>query len=425
MRLAYWNAGLWAVGNGLASTLLVVYLALEYGARGLAISLILAAPRLAGLLRMGVPPLLRRVGRRKAMCLAGFAMSSALLLALPIVSAPGVLGSDTTALAALVLLWSGYHLLEYSATVALWSWLGDVAPRRVRGRFIGRRERWLTLGRIAGMLGCGLLAYGWEQLLPDQPGWIAYAVPAALGALAMALSLLPLAAMPAFADTLAATPGPSLAELAAPLRDRRFLGLLVFGCWFSTCNGLTQAAQSIYPKSVLGISLLWLLALQCLMRLGQSGISPAVGRFCDRYGNRPAMIAAQFVVALGPLFYLLATPSAPGWIALGWAAWIAYAGLNVGLPNLTLKFGGPRHAASYIATFFAVTGVFYGVSTVLGGIAWDWLREDARSAAWASGALDAFGYLFVLGAAGRMLGVPLLMRIREPGAWRWPEILRR
>lgn len=54
-RMAYRNGGIWALGNGLTSSTLVVYLALELGApgAGLAISMILAAPRIAGLLLLG------------------------------------------------------------------------------------------------------------------------------------------------------------------------------------------------------------------------------------------------------------------------------------------------------------------------------------------------------------------------------------
>ncbi len=55
MWLANVNAGLWAIGNGLISTTLVFYLAVELGAAGLAASCVLAAPRFAGLLRLGVP----------------------------------------------------------------------------------------------------------------------------------------------------------------------------------------------------------------------------------------------------------------------------------------------------------------------------------------------------------------------------------
>src|SRR5689334_12984707 len=90
IRLAMVNATLWAVGNGLATTTLVTYLARELGAKGLAVSLILASATMVGLLRQLTPWLVARVGSRKQFCLGMYGASAMLLLFLPIGAAPGV-----------------------------------------------------------------------------------------------------------------------------------------------------------------------------------------------------------------------------------------------------------------------------------------------------------------------------------------------
>ena len=87
MWLANANAALWATGNGLVSTLLVIYLAADLGAKGLAVSLILAAPRFAGLLRLGVPALMARLHARKAVCITAYVISSVVLCGVPAVAA--------------------------------------------------------------------------------------------------------------------------------------------------------------------------------------------------------------------------------------------------------------------------------------------------------------------------------------------------
>ena len=97
-----------------------------------------------------------------------------------------------------------------------------------------------------------------------------------------------------------------------------FCGCLVFGCWFSFFNGITQSAQNYYPMHVLGISLFLSLSLQTGMNLGQWTVSPWLGRLADRLGNRPVMFVCQLLVAAGLLFFAAATPahwggsSAPG-----------------------------------------------------------------------------------------------------------------
>jgi hypothetical protein len=91
MALANANAGLWAVGNGLVSTLLVIYLAADLGASGFAVSMILAAPRFAGLLRLGVPALMAKVVARKRLCVVSYFASALFLCAIPMAAMGRVL----------------------------------------------------------------------------------------------------------------------------------------------------------------------------------------------------------------------------------------------------------------------------------------------------------------------------------------------
>jgi len=105
-RLAFWNGALWAIGNGLASTTLIIYLARELHAErfGLGIGLIAAAPQIVGILRWGTPGLVRRLGNLKTFCVVTFLLSAGLLLMLPWLCAPGRLASPQESLTVLILL---------------------------------------------------------------------------------------------------------------------------------------------------------------------------------------------------------------------------------------------------------------------------------------------------------------------------------
>ena len=128
MALANANAGLWAIGNGLVSTLLVIYLAADLGASGFAVSMILAAPRFAGLLRLGVPALMAKVVARKRLCVVSYFCSALFLCAIPTAAMFGQHIGSGRAIAMLVAAWCSYHVTEYCGTVTLWSWLGDLTP---------------------------------------------------------------------------------------------------------------------------------------------------------------------------------------------------------------------------------------------------------------------------------------------------------
>ena len=414
-RLAYWNGAIWAIGNGLAGTTLVVYLALDLGAGriGLGIALILAARHVVGLLRLGAPALIGRLVDRKRFCLGAFLAGTLLLLSLPAAAAPGWLPSPGASLAALVLLWCGYHLLQYVGMVALWSWLADLVRLRIRGRFLGQRERWMVLGEAAGALCCAAFVWGWHYWHPAERQWIAYVVPAVVGCGYFIAALLPLALMPAAAGSRSVRRGATLREMLLPLRDTRFLRLLLFGCWFSFSNGLTQSVQFSYPKLLLAaVAPVALLVAQTGMCIGQLTISPWMGRLADRLGNRPVMLGSLLLVAQGPLFYYFSTPDHRWWFVGAWMVWIAYAGLNVCLPNLMLKLSPGESNTPYIATYFTVTGLCYAANTILGGVLYDRYRNHTFTF-FGDLTLSYYQWVFLLGWMARSLGVLVLLLVIE------------
>ena len=414
-RLAYFNGAIWGIGNGLAGTTLVVYLALELGAGkiGQGVSLILAARHVVGLLRLGAPAMIGRLADRKTFCLGMFLLSTLLLFGLPWIAAPGRLPTPAASLTALVVIWCLYHLLQYLATVALWSWLADLVPLRIRGRFLGRRERWMVAGEAAASICGGLFVWGWRQTHTAELAWIGYAIPAMLGAGYMLAALVPLWKMPAAATSRIVRCGATFRAMLAPFADSRFLRLVAFGCWFSFFNGVTQSAQHIYPAQVLGVGLFVMLALRTAMRGGQLAVSPQLGRLADRLGNRPVMLVSLILVAAGPLFFLLSTPAEPWWFAAAWIVWIAYAGLNVCLPNLMLKLSPGDCNTPYIATYFTVTGLCYAAATIAGGVLLDYCRHDMFAVPGMAVELDFFQYSFLFGWITRSLGVVVLLLVVE------------
>ncbi len=327
---------------------------------------------------------------------------------------------------------------------ALWAWLADVVPRQVRGRYFARRQILQLVVLIPTILLSGWFADSWRDKYgksDPQKMLLGYAIPNSVGAAALMVSLVPLLAMPAAlsrrrlsvpvfnASHTARLKGSSIAgqqwsSITAPWRDARFWPLLVFGCWLSFSNGLTQAVQNIYPKEVLALGIFALAVMRTVMQLGQMGYAAWIGPMSDRFGNRPVLILSQIFLALAPLFFLSASPEHPWIVAGAWVMWSAYAGLNICLPNLSLKLGGNANAASYIATYFGVTSVFYAASTVIGGYLFDELKNDsAIQLVMQLG--GPFAFFFWIAWLLRSTAVFWLFAIPEPGARTWREILFR
>ena len=117
MTLSYVNAALWAIGNGLVSTTLVIYLVFGRSGSDLAVSLILAAPHFAGLLRLAVPALMARLIRRKTISIVAYLASALVLCVIPLSAVVGVSQGAVATIWALVAAWCVYHLLEYVGTI--------------------------------------------------------------------------------------------------------------------------------------------------------------------------------------------------------------------------------------------------------------------------------------------------------------------
>jgi Na+/melibiose symporter-like transporter len=325
--------------------------------------------------------------------------------------------TDTFSISILVGAWCAYHLAEYVGTVALWSWLGDLTPRRLRGRLLGHRERWLVAGRLVGLAASASLALIWPWLLPRGPRWQPLALSAAIGAVMMLAAVIPLAKMPAVRHAPSAVPRAPWRTLGRAFCDPAYRRLLVFSCWFSVVNGIAAAAQEVYPIRVLGLGYPVRQMLQGAMRTGQLAIAPWMGRLVDRWGNRPVIVVTQLITATAPLFFLAATPDRPWLVAGAFAVWIAYAGLNVGLDNIKLKLASESNNAPYIATYYALSDLFNGLAIVAGGLLLERLLADG------SQAMRLYAQVFLLAWIGRTLAAGLAARIIEPGARRLRDLV--
>jgi len=427
LRLGLWQGAIWAIGNALTTGSLISYLARDLGAQGLALSLVLAAPNLGGVLRLCAPALLDRAGTARRACLQISLASYLLLAALPLLAASMPQRLHGPVVVAMIGLLFAHQMLEYLGLVALWDWWADLVPQRIRGRYFGRRQMWQLAVTVPTLLASGYFADQWREKYRDQPEQLvwAYCLPIAVGVLFLLGSLLPLMRMPATRRYARDRANVLAAEVARPFVDRAFWSVLVFRAWFSLANGISQTVQNvIYPKDVLGLGVAPMAGMRVTTQIGQLAAAPWVGRWSDRWGNRPLLIVAQALVSSSLLFYLAATGPPTRWLL--WGAWVLFAAYvvhNICLPNLVLKFAPAGSAAAYVASHDVVGSIFHAVATIAGGALFDLLRAhspDATSEPYRSCVI-----VLVAGLTMRSVGVVLLRFIHEPGAWTWRQILRR
>ena len=213
------------------------YLSSEHlRAKGFYISLILAAPRLVGVLRLGTPLWIEKVGDPRKFSIATFLISAVFLLTLAVVGTPGVLSAPQASLMALVLLWTTYHFFEFLGVVSLWAWIGETVPSQVRGRFIGERGAILNICQVASMILSGWGNFQWKEHCNDvgkpEQIWYGYVLCATAGALLMATAVWPLIRATLRAQTISgrrATASTSLRDIFKPFGDAGFRRFLFYG----------------------------------------------------------------------------------------------------------------------------------------------------------------------------------------------------
>ncbi len=421
-----WNAFLWGLGNGFISTSLIIYMINALACKkedpaqiGLAIAWIIAAPRLIGLLRIFAPDLIDWSGSRRRICIAGYFLSPLILLLLPLLMP--VLSrlpvSDLTAVFCLIgLIWGGYHLIEYFATVSLWSWIGDFVCQKRRARFLARRERAMICGQIPAMLTAGL--YSWlcpKDLFAPEDQWRIYFPMTIIGIVFLLTASGPLLTIDEVPWKKAETLQERFQRLTAPIRSSVFLPILLFGAWIQTANGLTQSAQSVFQIRLLGVSMLTALALQSVTRVGQMLSAPGTARLIERKGNYFAAALALLIVSCGPLFYLFSDPDR-WWLIIGAAlVWIAWIGVNVGMNNLILSLAPPDGRSSYIALYFTVSTFAFGTASLIGGRIFDRFKNFVFSLPFVDYQISYYHLAFLTGWILRLTGLIFLY-------WSWRKL---
>ena len=128
----------------------------------------------------------------------------------------------------------------------------------------------------------------------------------------------------------------------------------------------------------------------------------------------PVLVVSQVLVSLSLLFFLVATPSQWWWVIGAYVLWIAYAGVNTAMPKLMLSLTPKAQYTSYAAAWYAWLELVYALSTLAGGLLFDWARDNFTPQVWAGWRVDHYAAIFLLGFVLRLSAAAWAARIREP-----------
>jgi MFS family permease len=388
--------------------------ALHLGATPLEVGFVAALPQLAQAVQLPGAWATALFGRRRV-ALVTITLSRQALL--PLALLPFLPLGNGAARALLVAAAALSAALSVAGNNAWTSWMGELVPERLRGRYFGRRTAVCTVFGTAG----GLLA---ARILDAASS--ARATELVLAALALAASAAgwTTTALLARQHEPGAPPprAPSLRDALRPLADPRARDLLWYLLAWNASVGLAGGYFTFHLLHNLRAGYTLVALHASLVASARVVSAPLWGRAIDRYGAAPVLAACSFAAAGLPLLWL-ATSDRVLWpiaidAAVGGVAWGGHALASFAVP---LDLSPRRERPFYVAVAAMAGGVAYAAATSVGGV----LASAApRVAPALVGAAHGLEPVFALSAAGRLASAFLAVRIAGGGAAALGELHR-
>jgi MFS family permease len=289
------------------------------------------------------------------------------------------------------------------------SWMSDLVPPSLRGRYFGRRNF------ICNSVGA-LTAVAAGQFISKVGGealW-SFGVAIVVGMLSRMISAMLLAQQPE-PEPEKLGPGRLRDHLAAPLASRQFRRYAQFGMAWGFAVHVSSPFFAVYMIRDLGIDfgVVTLMAALSIVTnlLGQRFWGPV----SDRYSHLQVMQITVIVVVLQPVWWVFASDSGIGFVLIVFAHLLGgftWGGYQLASGNLMMALAPETGKSSFFAAQAALSGVAGAVGPIAGGILADGFLTQIEIPYLTE--VSSLPTLFMLSFVLRFASWGLLQRIREP-----------
>ena len=323
---------------------------------------LLALSQLAQLFQFPAAWVTSFLGHRRA-CIALVAASRQALL--PLAALPFLPISEELKQTILVLVAGLSAVLGVLGNNAWVSWMSDLVPQRVRGRYFGRRTALCTLGGALASAGAGALL---DFARTHQRTGTALALLQFLGACAGLLTtwlMLQQHAPRSERRRLPLTWGPVI----SPFRDANVRGLMLYLVLWNAAVGVAGSFFTLHSVRTLHMSYTVIALHGTAVAIVRMLVAPLWGRLLDRFGARPVLLACSFSISSIPFIWLF--PRADFlWPLLADCVFsgVLWSGHALAIFNLPLAIAPRAERPFYLAAFSTLTGLAFSVATLAGGL---------------------------------------------------------
>ncbi|MCY3690775.1 MAG: MFS transporter [Chloroflexota bacterium] len=433
-RLMMWGTVMGGAMFSLGSGGFMAAYALALGANNLQVGILAALPPVSQVVQLPAILAVERFRKRKAIGLPAWFLGQ--LVWLPIAAVPFVLDTPgTLAISAVIVLLALRGLFNPVWVTAQNSWMRDLIPQELLGRFFSRRLGTMTATIvIVGLAGSFFVSWWQSFAPPDQAiyaysflllaGWLTFGV---IGPALVGFSKEPL--MPAAPES----DRSAWSIILEPLRDADFRRLFQFLFFWNFAMNLAVPFFAVYMLTRLGFSLPVVIGFTMLSQVTNVLFIRVWGAMADRFGSKTVLslsaslfllVVIGWVFTTNPERHLLTIPLLT---VLHVFAGVATAGIQLTVQTIALKTAPEGSATPYIGIAGIGTGLGAGIGPIVGGALADFFDNHLFriDLSWTSAdgvlelpalTLTGIDFLFVVSFCLGVVTLNLLAQLREEGA---------
>lgn len=377
---------------------------------------------------------IERTGRRKPLFMVANISGRLLWMVLGLL-AVGLMVLPNTAQTRLGVAWAavvvilGANALGQLAAPSWNTWMADLIPARIRGRFFARRNVYCLTVQIIATVALGLLldrvsppavrkAIQDGELHAQDVPWLVWTL---LGVFIIAgvMGTLDVWLFRRVREIYPRSPRERIGLLeiiVAPLREKRFRRYVLSLATVTFGVALSMPFCGVFCQKVLGFNNLQaMIVLMLWGPLGSLASSSFWGRVIDRWGGRPILVITTVGIALNIWGWMFMTPGGQFMAAavniFGGIAWCGY-----GIARTNMDFGFIDRGGR--STYGASTNVILAMAGVVGSLLSGAVARWTEGVSFHIGSVQFIHYHLIFAASGlfRLGGLFWLIGMPEPGS---------
>jgi MFS family permease len=391
------------VGNPVGSAIFTGFMK-KLGVGDFVYSVILALPVLGAVSQIFSSYFLETTGKRRFMFLASGYIHR--LLWIPIALIPLFMNAHSH----IAMIWIITILITVSSIassvtgVCFNSWMGQLVPTDIIGRFFGVRTLVSTISGAISAIVIGLV-------LDRVKGIPGFSIIFAVGALFGAIDIL-IFNFIKHPPMKSSVTKPSLKTIITePFKNSNYLKFVVFATAFSFGVNFAAPFFNVYMIEVLNMNYFIInLSNQVMASIATILCVRIWGGWSDRFGNKPIIVVSSILIILAPISWIFATPTNYTMVFVAnILAGIGWSGYNLALFNQSVWLAPEKNRSAYTACFTLMTATIgTAVAYLCGGLFLQVARpyfEKAKIPFIMGTTLNAFCIMFLISALLRLASI--------------------